>query len=125
MLFLLLCNAAPAMCHPTYDNLYSPRRIWIEITSQILNGLFCLPGFSLSPWRFRVLYWWFCWQFGHHHKSLSSATRLANTYQVWCRLPLATAYDYGGDTDESQEAKSASTQTLNRPLSYMQAPATS
>jgi hypothetical protein len=125
MLFLLLCNAAPAMCHPTCDNLYSPRRIWIEITSQILNGLFCLPGFGLSPWRFRVLYWWFCWRFGHHHKSLSSATRLADTYQVWCRLPIATAYDCGGDTDESQEAKTVSTQALDRPLSCMQAPATS
>ena len=54
MLFLLLCNAAPAMCHPTCNDLHSARRIWIEIDSQILTGLFCVTGFGLIPWRFRT-----------------------------------------------------------------------
>lgn len=57
MLFLLLCNAAPAMCRPTCNDINSPRRIWIEIDSQILNALFCVTGFGLAPWRFRDLYW--------------------------------------------------------------------
>ncbi|KAI5787721.1 hypothetical protein DFH27DRAFT_223107 [Peziza echinospora] len=57
MLFLLLINAAPAMCHPKSCNyLYSSRRIWVETTSQILNTLFCLPAFGLIPWRFRDLF---------------------------------------------------------------------
>lgn len=37
MLFLLLCNASPAMCHPTCNDINSPRRKWIEWDSQILN----------------------------------------------------------------------------------------
>ncbi|KAL3469518.1 hypothetical protein BJX99DRAFT_241162 [Aspergillus californicus] len=43
------------MCHPTCDDLYSSRRLWIESTSQILNGLFCIPGFGLAPWRQKSL----------------------------------------------------------------------
>ena len=65
MLFLLLVNAAPAMCHPSCNDLYSPRRICtspnpflllitgIEIDSQILNALFCVTGIGLLPWRLR------------------------------------------------------------------------
>ena len=53
MLFLLICNAAPAMCHPSCDDLYSARKIWIEIDSQILNALFCVTGLGLLPWRGR------------------------------------------------------------------------
>ncbi|KAM6506901.1 hypothetical protein FALCPG4_018719 [Fusarium falciforme] len=49
MIFLLLCNAAPAMCHPTCDDVNSPRRKWIEMDSQILNALFCVPAFGLAP----------------------------------------------------------------------------
>jgi Protein of unknown function (DUF2985) len=59
MLFLLICNAAPAMCTPTCNDINSPRRIWIEIDSQILNALFCVTGIGLLPWRARdgyVLY---------------------------------------------------------------------
>lgn len=56
MLFLLLVNAAPAMCHPTCHDINSSRRIWVEIDSQILNALFCVTGFGLIPWRFRDLY---------------------------------------------------------------------
>ncbi|KAJ3458959.1 hypothetical protein MRS44_013068 [Fusarium solani] len=55
MLFLLLCNAAPAMCHPSCNDIDSPRRKWIEWDSQILNALFCVTGFGLAPWRFRDL----------------------------------------------------------------------
>jgi hypothetical protein len=46
MLFLLLCNASKAMCRPTCNDINSPRRIWIEIDSQILNALFCVTGFG-------------------------------------------------------------------------------
>jgi hypothetical protein len=53
MLFLLLVEAAPAMCHPTCSDLYSARRIWVEIDSQILNALFCVTGLGLLPWRLR------------------------------------------------------------------------
>lgn len=59
MLFFLLLKAAPAMNHPDGgDADSSPRKIWIEIDSQILNALFCVTGFGLAPWRFRDLYWY-------------------------------------------------------------------
>src|SRR5690606_30781244 len=53
MVFFLLLNAAPAMCNPSCNDDYSARKIWIEIDTQILNGLFCVTGFGLIPWRFR------------------------------------------------------------------------
>lgn len=95
MLFLLLCNAAPAMCHPTCNDLQSPRRIWIEIDSQILNGLFCVTGFGLAPWRFRDLAWWCVWRFGWGQKRGQSKAerknyglrRLAGIHRGWFRLP--------------------------------------
>ncbi|TDZ39907.1 hypothetical protein CTRI78_v010449 [Colletotrichum trifolii] len=46
MLFLLLCNAAPAMCYPACNAINSPRRKWVEWDSQILNALFCVTGFE-------------------------------------------------------------------------------
>ena len=46
MLFLLLCNAAPAMCNPDCNDINSPRRIWVEYDSQIVNALFCVTGFG-------------------------------------------------------------------------------
>lgn len=57
MLFFLILKAAPAMNHPTADDDNSPRKIWLEIDSQILNALFCVTGFGLAPWRFRDWYW--------------------------------------------------------------------
>ncbi|KAK8151319.1 hypothetical protein IWX90DRAFT_446601 [Phyllosticta citrichinensis] len=95
MLFLLLCNAAPAMCHPTCNDLQSPRRIWIEVTSQILNGLFCVTGFGLAPWRFRDLAWWCVWRLGWGKKRGQSKAerknyglrRLAGIHRNWFRLP--------------------------------------
>ena len=49
MLFFLLLKAAPAMDHPSADDDYSTRKIWLEIDSQILNALFCVAGFGLHP----------------------------------------------------------------------------
>ena len=87
MLFLLLCNAAPAMCHPTCDDIQSPRRIWVEIDSQILNALFCVTGFGLAPWRFRDLYWWSWWRVGGSKRKETGLRRLAGIHRGWFRLP--------------------------------------
>ncbi|KAJ9490741.1 hypothetical protein VN97_g2535 [Penicillium thymicola] len=84
MLFLLMCNAAPAMCHPSCDSLDSSRRIWIEVDSQILNALFCVTGFGLAPWRVRDLYQWSFWRLdwseGSRRKGLD---RLAEIHKNW------------------------------------------
>jgi hypothetical protein len=88
MLFLLLCNAAPAMCNPTCDDIESPRRIWVEIDSQILNSLFCVTGFGLAPWRFRDLYWWTLWRLGRSpQRKEKGIRRLAGIHNNWYRLP--------------------------------------
>lgn len=84
MLFLLLVNAAPAMCYPSCNDINSPRRKWIEYTSQILNALFCVTGFGLAPWRFRDLYYLLKWRVGSQNQSLQ---RLAGFHQGWFRLP--------------------------------------
>lgn len=84
MLFLLMCNAAPAMCHPSCNSLDSSRRIWIEIDSQILNALFCVTGFGLAPWRVCDLCHWCLWRLGRseqsRHKGLG---RLADVHANW------------------------------------------
>ncbi|KAI9822004.1 MAG: hypothetical protein M1832_003176 [Thelocarpon impressellum] len=90
MLFLLLCNAAPAMCRPTCNDINSPRRIWIEIDSQILNALFCVTGFGLVPWRFRDLYFLLKWRVGKDHSMLR---RLAGIHRSWFRLPNSDLLD--------------------------------
>lgn len=54
--FLLICNFVPAMCHPTCEDPHSPRLEWIEIDSQILVALLCVPAFALAPLRYRDLY---------------------------------------------------------------------
>jgi hypothetical protein len=98
MLFLLMCNAAPAMCHPSCDSLDSSRRIWIEIDSQILNALFCVTGFGLAPWRIRDLYQWFFWRLGWSEASRRKGfTRLAEIHKNWflksqepSELPIST-----------------------------------
>ncbi|KAL1897630.1 hypothetical protein Sste5346_003936 [Sporothrix stenoceras] len=84
MLFLLLCNASPAMCHPTCNDINSPRRKWIETDSQILNGLFCVTGFGLAPWRFRDMYYYLQWRIGKNEKGIR---RLAGVHRGWLRLP--------------------------------------
>ncbi|KAH6890301.1 hypothetical protein B0T10DRAFT_485504 [Thelonectria olida] len=84
MLFLLLCNAAPAMCHPTCNDINSPRRKWVEWDSQILNALFCVTGFGLAPWRFRDLYFLMKYRIQGDEVALR---RLAGIHRGWFRLP--------------------------------------
>ena len=84
MLFLLLCNAAPAMCYPTCDDIDSPRRKWVEWDSQVLTGLFCVPAFGFAPWRFRDL--WYLLKYRVMRKQ-EGLRRLAGIHQSWFRLP--------------------------------------
>ncbi|KAI4743268.1 hypothetical protein E4T50_06320 [Aureobasidium sp. EXF-12298] len=88
MLFFLLLKAAPAMDHPDDgDADSSPRKIWIEIDSQILNALFCVTGFGLAPWRFRDLYWCACWRAGWGPDNGRSALKkLAKRNDDWFRM---------------------------------------
>lgn len=83
MLFLLLCNASPAMCKPTCNDINSPRRVWIEIDSQILNALFCVTGFGTIPWRFRDLYYLLQYRIMKNEIGLR---RLAGINRGWFRL---------------------------------------
>lgn len=92
MLFLLLCNASPWMCtlgDGTYDcnAIDSPRRIWVEYDSQILNALFCVTGFGLIPWRFRDFYYLLKFRLQHSEYALR---RLAGFHNGWFRLPAST-----------------------------------
>ncbi|KAI9167316.1 hypothetical protein HJFPF1_03442 [Paramyrothecium foliicola] len=87
MLFLLLCNASPAMCYPTCNDINSPRRKWIEWDSQILNALFCVTGFGLAPWRFRDLYYLLQYRILGKEVGLR---RLAGINRGWFRLPGST-----------------------------------
>ncbi|KAJ2904625.1 hypothetical protein MKZ38_007604 [Zalerion maritima] len=97
MIFLLLCNAAPAMCHPTCNDIDSPRRKWIEYDSQILNALFCVTGFGLAPWRFRDLYFLLTYRLG---RNLLGMRRLAGIHRGWLRLAGSERLpvDLGPDT---------------------------
>lgn len=83
MLFLLLCNAAPAMCYPTCDDIDSPRRKWVEWDSQVLTALFCVTAFGLAPWRFRDLYYNLRYRFMGDQAALR---RLAGIHRGWFRL---------------------------------------
>jgi hypothetical protein len=84
MLFFLLLNAAPAMCHPSCNDDYSARKIWLEIDSQILNALFCVTGFGLAPWRFRDFYWV---KRSIHFHDRHAMSRLFNQNKAWFRPP--------------------------------------
>ncbi|CAG7562032.1 unnamed protein product [Fusarium equiseti] len=84
MIFLLICNAAPAMCHPTCDDINSPRQKWIEIDSQILNALFCIPAFWLAPRR--CIEFWKAVKYTTK-KDKTALRQLAATYREWFRLP--------------------------------------
>jgi hypothetical protein len=90
MLFLLLLNAAPAMDHPSSNDINSPRRKWIEIDSQILTGLFCVTAFGLIPWRFKELY--FILQYRLFGKQ-EYLRKLAGIYRGWFRLPGSDALE--------------------------------
>lgn len=92
MLFLLLIGGGQEyMCYPPgshgvkeCNNINSPRRIWIEIDSQILNALFCVTGFGLIPWRFRDLYYLLQFRIQHKQEALR---RLGGIHRSWFRLP--------------------------------------
>lgn len=88
MLFFLLLKAAPAMNHPDDgDADSSPRKIWIEIDSQILNALFCLTSWGLAPWRFRDAAWLMRWRLSPHPESRKRAIhRLAKRNDSWYRM---------------------------------------
>ncbi|KAH6661644.1 hypothetical protein F5X68DRAFT_67838 [Plectosphaerella plurivora] len=130
MLFLLLCNAAPAMCHPTCNDINSPRREWIETTSQILNGLFCVTGFGLAPWRFRDLYYLAKWRIGSRTDALR---KLAGIHRGWFRLEGSDGLpiNLGPDNVEDYVAGRGLTniplpekKISNQPLTGVRAPAT-
>lgn len=84
MLFFLELKAAPAMNHPSADSDSSPRKIWLEIDSQILNALFCVTGFGLAPWRFMDLYLLLSWRIG---KNQVHYKKLADKNISWYRMP--------------------------------------
>jgi Protein of unknown function (DUF2985) len=90
MIFFVLLNAAPAMCHPTCNDNSSARKIWIEIDSQILNALFCVTGFGLIPWRFRDFYYLIQWRVFKKHEYFR---RLAGHNRGWFRLPGSDKLD--------------------------------
>ncbi|KAF2129165.1 hypothetical protein P153DRAFT_397337 [Dothidotthia symphoricarpi CBS 119687] len=96
MLFLLLCNAAPAMCIPSCNDINSPRRKWVEWDSQILNALFCVTGFGLAPWRARDLYWWTLWRVGGKTEGIR---RIAGIHRGWFRLPNSNTLPELADAD--------------------------
>lgn len=83
MLFLLLCNASPAMCYPDCNDINSPRRVWIEYDSQVLTALFSLTAFGLAPWRFRDLYYLMKYRLMRRQDALR---RLAGIHSDWFRL---------------------------------------
>ncbi|CAM1502800.1 Fc.00g075760.m01.CDS01 [Cosmosporella sp. VM-42] len=130
MLFLLLCNASPAMCHPTCNDINSPRRKWIEWDSQILNALFCVTGFGLAPWRFRDLY--FLLQYRVQKKDIA-LRKLAGIHRGWFRLagspelPIelgpATVADYSS-TNSTSAIPYPENKISDVPLTGIRAPAT-
>ncbi|RDA82558.1 hypothetical protein CP532_2935 [Ophiocordyceps camponoti-leonardi (nom. inval.)] len=99
MIFLLSLNAGKCpcphhlqeekktMCKPTCDDDNSPRKIWIEIDAQILNGLFCVLGFGLAPWRFKQLYLLMRYRLRGDTEYLR---RLAGIHREWFRLAGST-----------------------------------
>ena len=135
MLFLLLIGGGKQyMCYPEYlhgikdcADLYSPRRIWIEIDSQILNALFCVTGLGLIPWRFRDLYYLLKWRL---FKKQSGLRTLGGIHNGWFRLPgshklPATSFKINDleDLDNSATALPVS-KTPPEPLTGIRAPDT-
>ncbi|KAI1265128.1 hypothetical protein F5Y18DRAFT_59273 [Xylariaceae sp. FL1019] len=97
MLFLLLVNAAPEMCwspkpgaagekYFNCNDINAPRRIWIEIGSQILNALFSVTGFGLAPWRLRDLYLLLRYRLRKDRKALRRIAGVG-VHRGWLRLP--------------------------------------
>jgi hypothetical protein len=81
MLFLILVGAA----NKTMPD-EQTRKVWIEIDSQILNGLFCITGLGLIPWRVRDLYQ--AYSPKHRHKLLKHHSY--TTDLVWIRIVIWT-----------------------------------
>lgn len=87
MLLLLLLSAAPQMCwvNGKYncDDIESPRRLWIEIDSQVLTALFSATGFGMAPWRIRDFYFLLRYRINGDRRALR---RLAGVHRSWLRL---------------------------------------
>lgn len=129
MLFLLLCYAAPAMCHPSCSDFNSPRRVWIEIDAQILNALFCVTGFGLIPWRFRDLWWLLVYRYGVKGKSeqqrMVGLRRLAGYHRGWFRLPGSSDTQPSGVLEEDDpNVPLPVSKRLDPPLTGVRAPPT-
>ncbi|KAL8946204.1 MAG: hypothetical protein Q9222_007374, partial [Ikaeria aurantiellina] len=138
MLFLLLIGGGKQyMCFPPgshgekdCNDLQSPRRIWIEIDSQILNALFCVTGFGLIPWRFRDLYYLLKWRVGRNYDGLR---KLAGIHRSWFRLPESDQLPIDGtktrDYETSNPAHTAipipASKAPDQPLTGIRAPPTS
>jgi hypothetical protein len=78
MLFFLLLNVSTMSAER--------KEIWIEIDSQILNGLFCLTSWGLAPWRVRDTYWLLVWRLGSGKSSNRSINQLARRNVSWFRI---------------------------------------
>jgi len=105
MIFLLLCNAAPAMVkqYPGSDKRSAKSR-WIEIDSQVLNALFCVTGFGLAPWRIRdtiLLYKY------RVKKDFSGLDRLATIHKGWFRIDGAGPRNGPHEAHPTAEAHAA------------------
>ncbi|KAK6544492.1 hypothetical protein TWF694_001186 [Orbilia ellipsospora] len=115
MIFLLLCNAAPAMRGPYGANdKRSARSIWIEIDSQVLNALFCVTGFGLIPWRFRDFYYLMRYRTKGDAVALN---HLANIHRGWFRVddkgPRTYPLRYVGGDEEDLSQSTTTQQTMH------------
>lgn len=108
MLLLLLCNLLPSMCKLPGDRYAchdrdSPRRKWIEIDSQVLNALFCIPGFGVLPWRLREQYYALHYRLMNEERDgrerkMYGLRRLAGLHSNWIRLPDLRTQDHDRNT---------------------------
>lgn len=129
MLFLLLCNASPAMCHPACNDINSGRRVWIEYDSQVLTALFCVTGFGTIPWRFRDLY--YLMQYRIQKKEIG-LRRLAGINRGWFRLEGSQHLPVNIGPSEIEEGAQVPencvafpiSKTPNAPLTGVRAPPT-
>jgi len=96
--FLLIGGANIEMCFVQRngvwvhdcDDLYSPRRIWIEYDAQILTALFCVTAFGLFPWRLRDAYYLLYWRVTGR---LDPLRKLSAWHRTWFRLPGSDTLD--------------------------------
>ena len=116
MIFFVLLNAAPAMCHPSCNALNSARKKWIEWDSQILNALFCVTGFGLIPWRFRDFYYLMKWRCGKGEEAMIYHRKLAGINRSWYRLPGST--DLADDIGPPPKYDKKNPAPVDGPLPY-------